>query len=100
MAMDRQRGNSLKRYRSRLEILSSILRVALQGRVTKTRMRYGAYLSSDQLKEPMALLVSKGLIVQDEKANVYLLTAKGLRFLDLWDQIQEMLKAPEAMVVA
>jgi predicted transcriptional regulator len=67
-------------YRSRTEIISLMLRVANKG-ATKTKMMYGACLSSAQLKDYVEFLNERKLIRRDEATNLYWLTEQGMRFL-------------------
>ena len=49
-------------YRSRSEITALLLEAAIGGGATKTKMMYKAFLSFNQLKEYLAMLVENGLI--------------------------------------
>ena len=85
------------KYRSRVEITSNILRVAVTGRATKTRLMYGAFLSFTQINEYLKFLTSNGLIMTDPETHVYTLTEKGLQFLNLHDEMAKLV--PEATPV-
>ena len=50
------------KYRSRSDIVGLLLDAANGGRATKTKMMYKAYLSFNQLREYLALLIENGLI--------------------------------------
>jgi predicted transcriptional regulator len=50
------------KYRSRSEITALLLEAANGGGATKTKMMYKAFLSFNQLKEYLAMLVENGLI--------------------------------------
>jgi predicted transcriptional regulator len=83
------------KYRSRTEIIDSMLRSIRSG-ATKTHIMYRAYMSYAQLKEYLSLLQEKGLISFDQKTQLYMLTEKGLRFMDAYDKIYELVpKASE-----
>jgi predicted transcriptional regulator len=82
------------KYRSRVEIASNILRVAVGGRATKTRLMYGAFLSFTQINEYLKFLTSNSLIMTDPQTHVYTLTEKGLQFLNLYDEMTKLV--PEA----
>lgn len=77
------------KYRSRTEIIDSMLRSIRSG-ATKTHIMYRAYMSYAQLKEYLALLQDKSLIVFDQKTQLYRLTEKGLKFMDAYDKIYEL----------
>ena len=71
-----------------------ILQAANKG-ATKTRIMYAAYLSYAQVKEYIAFLQSKGLILYEEGTSMYRLTEKGLRFLSTFDEISEIISIGE-----
>jgi predicted transcriptional regulator len=85
------------KYRSRVEIASNILRVAADGRATKTRLMYGAFLSFTQINQYLKFLMSNKLITSDPETRVYALTEKGLRFLSLYEEMTKLV--PEAASV-
>ena len=82
-------------YRDKIDILSQILEAANGRRVTKMKMMYKAALSYVQLKEHLTVLTEKDLIHYDEYTQTFKTTEKGLRFLDLCNQINEMIKEEE-----
>lgn len=59
------------------------------------KMMYKAALSYVQLKEHLTVLTEKDLIHYDEYTQTFKTTEKGLRFLDLCNQISEMTKEEE-----
>ena len=59
------------------------------------KMMYKAALSYVQLKEHLTVLTEKDLIHYDEYTQTFKTTEKGLRFLDLCNQINEMIKEEE-----
>jgi predicted transcriptional regulator len=72
-------------YRSRTEIISQILDTA-NGGITKTKLMYKVFLSHDQLKEYLAVLT------QSFVSRTFMATEKGLRFLHLYNQIDQLMK--------
>src|SRR2546427_2390947 len=82
------------KYRSRVEIASRILRVAVGGRATKTRLMFGSFLSFNRINEYLKFLTSNTLIMTEPGTRVYTLTEKGLRFLNLYDEMTKLV--PEA----
>lgn len=80
------------RYRSRIDIVSQILEVANGGNATKTNIMYKAFLSYDQLKEQLAILTEKDLLRYDEDTRTFKTTEKGLRFLQIYHLIGDMIK--------
>ena len=57
------------KYRSRTDIVGSILKSANGGRANKTKIMYKAFLSFEQLKEYLTVLQDKGLIEYEEVAE-------------------------------
>ena len=77
--------------RSRTEIVGNILDAA-NGGVSKTKIMYFAFLSHNQLKEYLSVLVENNLIEYLEGANKYKTTEKGLNYLKMHNQIEELLQ--------
>lgn len=77
------------KYRSRSEIIALLLEGANGGRATKTRLMYKAFLSFNQLKEYLAVLVENGLL-EYEGNQTYRTTEKGMRMLQLQNKIEEI----------
>lgn len=77
------------KYRSSTEIIDTILR-SLDSGATRTRIMYRAYLSYSQLKEYLALLESRQLLKYEEGSQIYTITEKGLRFMNAYDDIREL----------
>lgn len=80
------------RYRSRIDIVSQILEVANGGNATKTNIMNKAFLSYEQLKEQLAILTEKDLLCYDEDTRTFKTTEKGLRFLQIYHLIGDMIK--------
>jgi predicted transcriptional regulator len=78
------------KYRSRSEIIGVILQTANRG-ATKTRIMYGAYLSSSQVTEYLAFMQSKELLMYEEGTHLYRLTEKGLHFMGTLEEINDMI---------
>ena len=78
-------------YRSRTEIISQILDTA-NGGITKTKLMYKVFLSHDQLKEYLAVLIQSDLLRFDFVSRTFMATEKGLRFLYLYNQIDQLMK--------
>ena len=79
----------IMKYRSRTDIVSQILEAA-NGGATKTRIMYKAYLSYAQLKEYLSVLTENGLLDYEEGELKYKTTEKGIRFMNTYDQIGQM----------
>ena len=77
------------KYRSRTDIVSQILEAA-NGGTSKTKIMYGAYLSSAQLKEYLKLLVDNGMLSFDEKTTEYKTTDVGRNFIKTYERVGQM----------
>jgi predicted transcriptional regulator len=77
------------KYRSRSDIVGLLLDAANVGGATKTKLMYKAYLSFNQLKEYLTLLVENGLI-EYELGQTYRTTEKGMRVLQLQNAMDEV----------
>jgi predicted transcriptional regulator len=79
--------------RSRTEIVSNILDAA-NGGATKTKIMYTAFLSYNQLKEYLSVLIENNLIEYFEGTKKFKTTEKGLYFLKMFNEIGELLQTP------
>jgi predicted transcriptional regulator len=80
------------RYRSRTEIISQILETANGGRATKTKILYKAFLSHAQLKDYLTILTDSDLLRYDLDRQTFKTTEKGLRFLEIYKRIDDVVK--------
>ncbi len=78
------------KYRSRSDIVGLLLDAANGGGATKTKLMYKAYLSFNQLREYMTLLVENGLIEYEEGMRTYRTTEKGMRLLQIQNTMDEI----------
>ena len=77
------------KYRGRTEIVSNILDAA-NGKATKTKIMYKAFLSYAQLREYLSVLIENNLLYL-EGTQTYKTTEKGLNFLKMHNAIGELL---------
>jgi len=79
--------------RGRLSIIADMLDVARRGAI-KTRIMYGASLSFVQLNEYLSFLLDANLLetVENAKKPIYKTTNKGLRYLQSYMEIGELLE--------
>jgi predicted transcriptional regulator len=86
-----------KKYRSRTEIIHDILHTANSdgNGVVQTKIMYNAFLSYHQVREYLILLIDNGLIQHDLDSRRFKITEKGIRFLQLCDQIGDLVEAEE-----
>ena len=78
------------KYRSRSDIIGLILNAANGGRATKTKLMYSAFISFNQLREYLSLLVENGLIQYEQGMHTYRTTEKGMRLLNIQNKIDEV----------
>ena len=78
------------RTRGRTEIVSNILDAA-NGGITKTKIMYKAFISYNQLKKYLSLLIENNLIEYSYETQTYKTTEKGLNFLKMHNEIGELL---------
>jgi predicted transcriptional regulator len=79
------------KYRSRTEIVSNILDAANGGGTTKTKLMYKAYISYNQLKECLTILIENNLLVYIDGTQTFKTTEKGLNFLKMHNELGELL---------
>jgi len=77
--------------RSRTEIVAMILNAA-NGGETKTKIMYFAFLSYNQVKEYLSILIKNNLIEYLEGTNKFRTTEKGLNYLKMHTEIGELLQ--------
>ena len=75
--------------RSSLEIISMILETVGDSGAIQAKIMYKVYLSFLQMKEYLSETMRHELIVYDERAQIYRITEKGKRFLELYRQMTE-----------
>src|SRR5687767_9483013 len=78
--------------RSRTEIVAMILEAANEGGETKTKIMYFAFLSYNQVKEYLSVLIENNLIEYLDGANEFKITEKGLFFMKMQDEMGELLQ--------
>jgi predicted transcriptional regulator len=79
-------------YRSRMDIVSKILQVA-NGGAAKTKIMYSAFLSYSQMKEYLMMLTQNDLLSYDLDTRTFKTTEKGLRLIEVYNQMDGMIKA-------
>ena len=82
--------------RSRTEIVGNILDAA-NGGETKTKIMYFAFLSYNQVKEYLSVLIENNLIEYLEGAHKFKTTEKGLNFIKMHKKIGELLPQTTAV---
>ena len=77
--------------RSRTEIVGNILD-ASNGGASKTKIMYTAFLSYNQLKEYLSVLIENNLIEYLDGTQTFKTTEKGLNFLKMHNEMGELLQ--------
>ena len=77
------------KYRSRIEIISSILEASIGG-AKKSKVMCRSFVSNTQFKIYMNHLIEKNLLSIDADGRLTI-TAKGLDFLDHYHTLENML---------
>ena len=77
-------------YRSRTDITAQILEAA-NGGVTKNKIIYKAVLGYDQMNKYLMLLAKSSLLSYDFVTSSFKTTEKGLRFLNLYHKIDQLM---------
>ncbi|MDQ3840916.1 MAG: winged helix-turn-helix domain-containing protein [Thermoproteota archaeon] len=80
------------KHRSRSEIVGAILEAANGGGASKTTIMYKAMLSYEYMKEYMLSLVQDDLIEYEQGMMTYRTTPKGMRLLQLYNNVNEMIQ--------
>ncbi|MDQ4101408.1 MAG: winged helix-turn-helix domain-containing protein [Thermoproteota archaeon] len=79
--------------RDRFEILSLILEIANGGNnATMTMIMKWALLGYKQLKEHLVFLTERDLLYYDKEDGTFKTTEKGMRFLQIYGRMEEMLR--------
>ena len=78
------------KYRTSTEIVAMMLDAA-NGGTTKTKIMYKAYLSYNQLKEYISILIENKLLEYIDRTQTFKTTEKGLYFLKMHNAIGELL---------
>jgi predicted transcriptional regulator len=78
------------KHRSRSEIIGAILEAANGGGATKTTIMYKAVLSYDLMKQHLIYLAENDLIEYEQGMMTYRTTEKGMRLLQLYNNMNEM----------
>jgi predicted transcriptional regulator len=80
------------KYRSRTDIFASILQSANNPKgVGITTIMYKSFLSHYQIKKYISIMIENDFIKVEEDEHLYKITEKGLRFLQLFTNINELI---------
>ena len=84
--------------RSQLQIFAEILDLCKEPQA-KTRIMIKANLSYTLLQQKLAQLQTYGFLKSRNSKATYLTTYKGLKFLQRWTALQQLLMAPPKMIL-
>jgi predicted transcriptional regulator len=85
----------LMRNRDRMKIISRILEaVNGGGGTTRTRITYNAFVSHAQMKDYLSYLEDNGMVYYDLESQKFKITEKGVEFVRIYTEIDEMIKIP------
>ena len=90
---ERVKYRDMRFNRSRDDIISDILEVASVGGIaTKMGIMYKTFLSHAQMKNYLTYLTQHDLIEYDVGAQIYKTTEKGVRFLEAYNRIYDVIE--------
>ncbi len=90
------------RYRDKTELIASILKATNGRNVNALQIMYKAFLSYTKVKQYISILIDGGMIkYQEGNRRNYRITDKGIRFLDLHNQLGELLtnSCPSTIII-
>lgn len=84
------------KYRSKIEIFGTILEAAASGEVTKSNISHASFLSYQTRGIHIITLIENDLMTEESLGNktVYKTTDKGIRFLQMYNGITELVSIP------
>jgi len=95
MSRENLLGDSVgnRKRRDRLYIMAEVLEIARNG-CLKTQIMYRANLSFSQLNDYLGFLLEVGLLKENKEneRDVYRTTSKGVRFLQSYYRIKDLLR--------
>src|SRR5215510_11094087 len=82
----------IRRLRSKTEIISSILRSTQCCTGAKiSQIQYDIYISYNQLKEFLTMMIQNQLITYSKEEKVFKITEYGVYVLELYDKMDKLL---------
>jgi predicted transcriptional regulator len=81
----------VKPYRTSIEIIAEILKIANGGNVTRTKIMYSAFLNYFQLKEYLPMLTERGLLNYNPDTRTFQTTEKGLMLLETYNLLVDLM---------
>ena len=81
----------MKYYRTSVEIIAEILKIANGGNVTRTKIMYSAFLNYFQLKEYLPMLTERDLLGYNADTRTFKTTEKGLMLLGTYNLLVDLM---------
>ncbi len=88
--------------RSRIGIVAQILQTVYDNDgdgggdgITQTKIMYAVYLSSGSIREYLIALTVNVLLIYDPTMRTYHITERGIRFLELYSKLDDIIKVEE-----
>jgi predicted transcriptional regulator len=78
------------KYLSRTDIIAKILDSASNEPISKTRLMYQVCMPHEQITSYASMLIERDLLTFDNYASLFSTTAKGLKFLELYNEMQQL----------
>jgi predicted transcriptional regulator len=86
----------VKNYRTRIDIIVDILKAVNSGYATKMKIMYRVFISYNQQKQYLPMLIERGLITYNPDTRTSKTTEKGLMLLETYNLLVDlMLKKKE-----
>ncbi len=81
------------KYRNKMEITAQILKLTsnYSEELSKTKIMYEALLSYKQLKDYLNILIADELLVHNDDTRTYIVTSKGIMFLNNYYLITQLI---------
>jgi predicted transcriptional regulator len=78
------------KHRSKVEIIADMLETIMaDSSMSSSKIMYKAFLSYKQLKEYVPLLLQNELIKHGEKNRTFMITDKGMYYLEMYNNLPE-----------
>ncbi|GBC69254.1 hypothetical protein HRbin01_00950 [archaeon HR01] len=83
-----------KEYRSKAKIVADIIEAVIrEGKGKPSKIMMDANLSYERMNKYLGYLVSSGLLQFSDDEGVYIVTDKGLKFLDEFKRFEKLTRA-------
>ncbi len=87
------------KHRSRLEIIAEILETTNTSKAIQAKIMHRVYLSYPQLKEYLSLLLENALIEYRQTERIYSTTPRGIRFLEIYKELNDVVVMTDNIIV-